>query len=191
MWRRTHTTWYLSDDGEALGFQRTTRSGDAIALSCWSIETGFKVCELKRKLLTGWDHQGRVMLQYALHHGALENFSPPWVGGVTDQARPTAPWLDEELSPAEWWERVAPTPFEALPVIQQRLQDQERERRAAIDPVCSRLEQSNRMDTFLRAMRRSDRQEAERILEEVGVTRQQVVEFFLNLRTQDKIDMGY
>ena len=178
MWRRTKITWSLSDDGASIGFERTKSSGEVVASSEWFIDSGMKSSEQKRGVLTGWDPDGRVILQYDFNNGAREQSSEPWLGRVADQTKPTAPWLARRLSAAEWWEKVAPPIHEPLDALRARTLTEEQARRDAIDPVVARLEKFDRARGFSEAMRRGDRRGAEQILEEVGVTREQARAFF-------------
>ena len=179
MWRRTQTIWKVSDDGESLGFERTKKNrGTIVKAAGWFIDSGFLSSQQNRGLLTGWDTDGRVVVQYSLKHGAEERTGPPWIGGVSEQVKPTAPWLAAELTASEWWTRFGPPFHESLTTIRKRNEVQTEVRREAIDPITARLNLFNRTQGFLEAMKRGDRQRAEQILEEVGVTRQRAIQFF-------------
>lgn len=107
---------------EILAAHRVSRWGSDRSLEGWQrhwhVETGFLA---KRWYATGeleldyeevsegttWGHTGRISQQ--VHRGE-EWQSPPWRCGETDQAEPTAHWIQEGVSFEEWWETVGGQP---------------------------------------------------------------------------------
>ena len=94
---------------ECRGFVQVKRRGPYPAVHgryiTWYVETGFKCKEAQLRSgagsaikCTAWDPTGKVISQRKLdpEQGMIDNDSPPWWWGVSDQTSPTAPWFDGE-----------------------------------------------------------------------------------------------
>lgn len=98
----------LDDQHLYRGWQSFARWGDRNRhgrIVYWYVENGFKHAEMEFgrgecKKSTWWNFDGSVRSQIPeIYPDASYRTkeSPPWFWGVTDQARPTAPWRYDEL----------------------------------------------------------------------------------------------